>query len=253
MAAHLEAQAALPVALVRLDLLLDRRLLAAPGDEVVELKLEGLGKKVELARKGPQWHLRAPEDRTLEAELGRTFLDDLLAIEADHLVPAPDLEALGLAHPRATLRMLSTAAASGSDGGVEERAEILEIGAEQGDFLMVRRAEDGAVAAVSKERAARLLPADTQLALLFREERAFLYPVLILPGGRDLQLLPWPAETPAGAAGADLRLPPEGWLRLPQAGAVRLIGAPAALTPAALRAIARVREPDTTKNDDRKR
>lgn len=104
-----------------------------------------------------------------------------------------------------------------------------------------------------EDSAARLLPADTQLALLFREERAFLYPVLILPGGRDLQLLPWPAETPAGAAGADLRLPPEGWLRLPQAGAVRLIGAPAALTPAALRAIARVREPDTTKNDDRKR
>jgi hypothetical protein len=143
--------------------LVDRRLLAAPGDEVVELKLEGLGKKVELARKGPQWHLRAPEDRTLEAELGRTFLDDLLALEADHLVPAPDLEALGLAHPRATLRMLSTAAASGSDGGVEERAEILEIGAEQGDFLMVRRAEDGAVAAVNRDRGARLLPDELAL------------------------------------------------------------------------------------------
>ncbi|MEO7330994.1 MAG: DUF4340 domain-containing protein [Minicystis sp.] len=149
--------------------LVDRRLLAAPADEVVEIKLSGMGKTVELARKGPQWHLRAPEDRTLDAELGRGFLEDLLEIEADHLIAAPDLKALGLEPPRGTVRMLSTAAASSQDGGVEERGEVLEIGADQGEFLIVRRVEDGAVAAVRRERGARLFPD----ALALRPKKLF--------------------------------------------------------------------------------
>lgn len=153
--------------------LVDKRLVGAPSDEVVEVKLSGLGKTVEMARKGPQWHLRAPVDRPLDAELGRGFLDGLLAVSADHFVAAPDDKALGLDAPRATVRVLSTAAASTLDGGVEERSEVLEIGADQGDFVIVRRQEDGAVAAVAKEQAGRLLP--DELAL--RPKKLFDEPV----------------------------------------------------------------------------
>jgi Domain of unknown function (DUF4340) len=170
--------------------LVDRRALAAPIDQVAEIKIEGGGHKVELARKGPQWHLRSPEDRPLDAETGRAFAEALLAVEADRLVPGGDRRALGLDPPRATLRLISVVPGAGADGGDEERIETLEIGAEQGAMVHVRRAEDGATLEIPKDRAAPLLPDATALRArkVFDEPEDSVRSIRVEGGGRVQKL-----------------------------------------------------------------
>lgn len=140
--------------------LADHRLVGAPADQVTEVKITSAGRTLELARSGPQWHLRAPEDRSVDADAGRAFLDALLALEGDTFAPR-DLRGA----PRATVRVISLVptaginAAAGTDGGSDdERVETLEVFPEQDGLVPVRRSEDGAVLLVPKERAATLFP-----------------------------------------------------------------------------------------------
>lgn len=142
--------------------LLDRHLFAAPIDEVTEVKLTGEGSSpLDLARKGTGFHARSPEDRDVDATVGRSFLTALLAVEASSIEAAPkDLAPLGLSPPRGTVQLVSIAPEppAGVDAGRGERVEVVEIGAEQGGNVMVRRREDGTVAAVPVDRASPLFP-----------------------------------------------------------------------------------------------
>ncbi|WP_437680397.1 DUF4340 domain-containing protein [Sorangium sp. So ce131] len=141
----------------------DLALVGAPLDEVAEVKLSAGARALELARAGSEWHLRAPEDRPVPTEAGRALVQAILDVRAARLLPAAsDLGALGLAPPRATLRVLSTPAAVG-EGEPRERVETLEIGAEQGGVVHVRRLEDGAVAALPAASAGALLPTEVSL------------------------------------------------------------------------------------------
>ena len=146
--------------------LADARLLGAPLDEVTELKITALGRSLELARAASSWHLRAPADRDVPADLGRDLVEGLLGIEARGFVEGDPVE-LGLASPRATLRLVSAIAAGPAGGGEAERVEILELGAEKGDVAYVRRKEDGAVLEIPRERARELTP--TELSLRSRK------------------------------------------------------------------------------------
>jgi hypothetical protein len=170
--------------------LVDRRLLGAPADEVTEVKLTAEGRAVELARKGPQWHMRAPVDRSVDAETGRAFLDTLLSVEAAHLIAAADLKVLGLDPPRAKVRLISVTPSGGADGGDEEREETLLVGDEQGDVVHVRRLEDAAIAAVPKERARILFPSELALRSrqLFDEPAESVRALRIEGGGRVQRL-----------------------------------------------------------------
>lgn len=141
----------------------DLALVGAPLDEVAEVKLTAGDRALELARTGAEWHLRAPEDRPVPTETGRALVQQLLDVRATRLVPAGDPSALGLAPPRATLRVVSTPPASMGDGEPRERVETLEIGAERGAVVHVRRLEDGAIAEVPAASAGALLPAEVSL------------------------------------------------------------------------------------------
>jgi hypothetical protein len=140
----------------------DRHLLAAPIDEVTELKItaEGRAQPLEIARMGGGWHLRAPADRPLDPEIGRGLLERMLAIEATRLDPEPagGLAALGLDPPRATVRLVSVLPFRGIDAGTGERVETIAIGRDDGGEVPVRRLDDGVIARIPKDRVAALLP-----------------------------------------------------------------------------------------------
>ncbi len=160
--------------------LVDRRLVGATADQVTEVKIESAGRTLELARKGPQWHLRVPEDRSVDADAGRAFLDALLAVEGDSFAPR-DLHSL----PRATVRVISLVPTASADGGDDERVETLEIFPEQDGLVLVRRIEDGAVLLVPKDRAAALFPDVTALRSrkLFDESLESVYALRVEGGG----------------------------------------------------------------------
>ncbi|WP_438028748.1 DUF4340 domain-containing protein [Sorangium sp. So ce233] len=145
----------------------DLALVGAPLDEVAEVKLavgEGGARSLELARAGSEWHLRAPEDRPVPTETGRALVQAILDVRATRLLPtASDPRALGLAPPRATLRVLSTPPESPGEGEPQERIETLEVGAEQAGVVHVRRIEDGAIAEIPAAAAGALLPSDVSL------------------------------------------------------------------------------------------
>ncbi|XYI04006.1 DUF4340 domain-containing protein [Sorangium sp. So ce1128] len=142
----------------------DLALVGAPLDEVAEVKLAAGERSLELARTGSEWHLRAPEDRPVPTETGRALVQAILDVRATRLLPsASDPGALGLVPPRATLRVLSTPPESPGEGEPRERIETLEIGAEQGGVVHVRRLEDGAVAEIPTPAAGALLPSEVSL------------------------------------------------------------------------------------------
>lgn len=149
-------RAALEILSLPAQELLDLRLFGARAEEVSDLKIAvGSAPPLAMARRATQWHQQAPTDRMIDPEVGRAFSDRLLDVSASKLVGG-DLAALGLTSPRATVRVVSLAPGAG-DAGDLERTEIVEIGAEQGGIVYVRRQEDGAVAELSAEAAAPLL------------------------------------------------------------------------------------------------
>lgn len=181
---------ALSALTVSADALVDRRLFGAHTDEVTEVKLASREVTVELARKGPQWHLRAPEDRSLDAETGRVFVDGLLAVTGESIVEVPDRKALGLDAPRVTLRLISVTPASEADGGDEERVETLAVGSERGGMLAVERQEDGAVLLVPRQRAGALFPSAVSLRTLviFDEQATEIRALRVEGAGRSQRL-----------------------------------------------------------------
>jgi hypothetical protein len=144
--------------------LVDRRMIDARADEVIDVKLASGATTLAMARVGSQWHEQTPTDRNIDAELGRGLLDRLLDISATKWLTgdAARAGALGLDAPRATVRVVSVVP-GGGDGGDGERVELLELGAEQGGVAYVRRVEDGAVAEVPAEAAAAMLPSEIGL------------------------------------------------------------------------------------------
>jgi hypothetical protein len=142
--------------------LVDLRPIAAAPDAVIEVKLTAGDKALELARKGTSWHMRAPSDRDVEAGLGRSFLEGLLSVKASNV--ASGGAGPGPSSPRATVRVVSTTEASSMDGGVsDDRAEVIEVFAEEGGVVLVRRQEDGALLSVPADRAASYFPSELSL------------------------------------------------------------------------------------------
>ena len=167
--------------LVPLDALVDHRLVGAAADQVTEVKIEAPGRSVELARQGPQWHLRSPEDRSVDADAGRGFLEALLAVEGESFAPR---ELHGA--PSATVRVISVVPTASVDGGDAERVEKLELFPAQAGFVPVRRVEDGAVLLVPETKASTLLPdvAALRSRKLFDEPLANIHALRVEAGAR---------------------------------------------------------------------
>ncbi|HEY4015639.1 MAG TPA: DUF4340 domain-containing protein [Polyangiaceae bacterium] len=127
--------------------------LYAHADEIEQIRLESTegGARVEMARKGGGWRLRAPEDRDLGAD------------ESD----SANLLAVALAGARAdgfagrarsgqafAPRFEATVIRSG-----DEAREVVELsGVQAGDFVLARRADDGVVLRLSRSIARRFEP-----------------------------------------------------------------------------------------------
>jgi hypothetical protein len=167
--------------LVPIDALVDRHLVGATVDQVTEVKIEAPGRSVELARQGPQWHLRSPEDRSVDADAGRAFLEALLTVEGDSFAPR-DLHGT----PTTTVRVISVVPTASADGGDAERVEKLEIFPAQNGLVPVRRVEDGAVLLVPENKASTLLPdvASLRTRKLFDEQLASVRALRVEAGSR---------------------------------------------------------------------
>jgi hypothetical protein len=142
--------------------MVDRRPVGARAEEVIDVRLTAGAKTIALARKGSEWHEQEPADRPVDADVGRAFVERLLDVTATKLAGG-DAKSLGLDPPRATLRVTSLVPASGPDGGDAERVEQIEVGADQGGVVHVRRLEDGAIGEVPAEAAEALLPSEIAL------------------------------------------------------------------------------------------
>ena len=142
--------------------LVDHHVVGARAEEIVDLKLTAGAATLALARSGSEWHLQAPTDRMIAADLGRGFLESLIAVEGKAFA-AGDARKLGLDPPRATVRVASLAPDGDRDGGHGERVETLEVGAAEGTRVHVRRVEDGAILDVPRDLAVALLPDEIAL------------------------------------------------------------------------------------------
>ncbi len=135
------------------DDLVDKTLLSARGDEIEEIELSSSapgGLRMDLARRGGGWHLRAPQDRDLspeEADSTNAFLAAMASAQA--LSVGGSLSGPGVAvHTRATF--VRTGAGT---------SESLEISAVDGSGIATaRRLDDGAILRLSRAVARRFEP-----------------------------------------------------------------------------------------------
>jgi hypothetical protein len=138
--------------------LVDRRLVGARADEVIDVRLQQGPTTISIARSGAQWHEQQPADRPIDPEVGRAFLDRLLDVQATAVSERGDGGAFGLDPPRATVRVASLLGEGGDD-----RVELVEVGAERDGVVHVRRVEDGTFASVPASAAAALFPDELTL------------------------------------------------------------------------------------------
>ena len=141
--------------------LVDRRLVGATPEEIMEFALQDATRKVELARRDEGWHMRTPVDAQLEGEVVDSRIDALVAAEGEVVDPPADLAAAGLEPPMTTARFTS----HGRSGG-PERVEAIALGSPQDGKLIVRRAEDGAYLRIEAATARPFMPSAETLRSL---------------------------------------------------------------------------------------
>ena len=138
--------------------LVDRRLFSAHGDEIEELRFEGLAgdpRRVEIARTGNGWHERLPADRTLagdEVDAANALADLLARAEA---VPGDGAPAVKPGDPGAPFAGRARVTVTKLDHGGDE---TVTLGPVDGQVASVHRGADGAILRVPLEVARKLLP-----------------------------------------------------------------------------------------------
>jgi hypothetical protein len=147
------ARGALDALDVTPDDVVDKALLSARGDEIEEVDLSSGapgGFRMNLARRGAGWHLRAPEDRDLspeEADSANTFVAAMAGAQA--LSVGGSLSA-----PREAVHTRATFVRTGA--GSSETLEISAVDAS--GVATARRLDDGAVLRLSRAVARRFEP-----------------------------------------------------------------------------------------------
>ena len=145
-----------------LDQLVDRHLFSLRTDETEQIALSSGDKKLELARLGTGWHLRAPTESTVDNDVGQGFARRLHDLVGEEIVPPSAPDKLGLATPRATATLTKT---GGGDG--EASIESIELGTKAADgACYARRLVDGAVLRLTPESAEALVPSSFSLRSL---------------------------------------------------------------------------------------
>jgi hypothetical protein len=137
---------------VPLERVVDRHVFSVRADEMEEVSLAAQNQKLELARSGTSWHLRAPTEGNVDSDVGQSFARTLSDLSAERIVLDKSPEALGFGAPRGTAKVAKVGA--GEDGPME----TVELGAEAGEFAYARRLADGAVLELTRDAALALVP-----------------------------------------------------------------------------------------------
>jgi hypothetical protein len=173
---------------------LDHHLVGAPDDDVNEITTTG-DAPVDLARSGEGFLVRTPREMHIDVETGNAAIAPLLEAEGELLSidearrAAKDPKAFGLDKPKATARVVSLGSARASDGGAQERIELITFGEADG-VTYARRGEDGAVIKLAQGATSAILPAPLSLRSkrVFDEDIARVRAVVVQHGDRRERL-----------------------------------------------------------------
>lgn len=135
---------------------IDKRAIAALFDEVTEVLVTRGGAKLELARTGTGYHLRAPEERTVDGAIGTEVLERLLAVVGAKASSAEGARPAG--EPLAVLEVTSLAV-----GAAGDRVEKVSVWPPKDGVALAVREEDGALLELAEASLRDLLPAPLQL------------------------------------------------------------------------------------------
>ncbi|MCA9625670.1 MAG: DUF4340 domain-containing protein, partial [Myxococcales bacterium] len=140
----------------------DQHVVGTAKDDIVEILWRAPdGPEVELARIESGWNMRKPVAGPAESEPVAELLDRMIELEGSFADGEPDLEALGIAPPRAEVVLRGL-----PERGVEEadqREERIEVGAARDGQVALRRVDDGRILFVSEEDGRFFLPRPSAL------------------------------------------------------------------------------------------
>lgn len=125
----------------------DRHVVGASVDEIVELSLARGDKKVEIARSGTGFKMRAPKDGAVPAERGNAYLGDLVALQGRF--ETKEDEAIKLTGDPVRV-VVSSHGGVAAGGGEADRREELVVTTREDGRLRVERKEDGQTLVVEK-------------------------------------------------------------------------------------------------------
>jgi hypothetical protein len=137
--------------------LVDRHVFSPRPDEMEAVTLSAQNQRLELARSGTGWHLRAPAEGNVESDVGQAFTRTLSELSAERVVTDKAPESLGFAAPRGTATITKVGAAENAP------SETVELGAEAGEFAYARRVTDGAILELTRDAALALVPSSFTL------------------------------------------------------------------------------------------
>ncbi len=144
----------------------DRGLFLATIDEVEEVSFTSGDKRLELARKGTNFHERLPVDRDIDASAGRALLEALFALRGSDVLVDPDRVSLGLDKPFGTIRLTSLLPSHAEDAGDDEWVEEIFVGPARGEEIAVSRGKDGTVLTLLASALRDLFPSEVALRSL---------------------------------------------------------------------------------------
>ena len=144
--------------------LVDRHVVGTAEGDIMELRIDGPGATIDLARKEAGWHMRSPREGDADSGAVKQLLDQLLAADGEILAAAEagDRGALGLDPPLGELRLLGLPERAVA-GDPEERVERIAVGRPVGEQIYVERKDDGVILRLPRALERALLPDATVL------------------------------------------------------------------------------------------
>ena len=145
---------------VSTDEMRDARAIGAPTDEITEIVTKESDRVLDFARASSGFHLRAPEDRPIEGEVGRAIMQAMTNVKGtlDASLPA---NATG--RGTITVRSIDVTKSDADGGANNERVETIDLFEAGAGPWFAKRGEDGAVLRLDPTDARALFP--TTLAL----------------------------------------------------------------------------------------
>jgi hypothetical protein len=141
---------------------LDERVFSFRADEVEEITIEAGAERLEIARKGADWHQRSPTSREVTAELAMQLVKDLVSTKSkqSEIVSDPLPKELTPPQSKVTVRGIGR----GSNPSINETIEVGKVNKE--GLVPIHRLLDHRILYIPKEAARAFLPRSSALRKL---------------------------------------------------------------------------------------